>query len=105
MKRGEVWLCTLDPTVGSEIQKTRPCVVVSPNDLNLRSAVIIVAPLTTGSRPTRFRVAAQFRGKDGLILPDQVRAIDRQRLLKRLGVVDQPTLTAVLNIFTEMFAG
>ena len=104
VKRGEVWLCTLDPTVGSEIRKTRPCLVVSPDDLNLRSPTIIVAPLTSGSRPTRFRVPARFQGKDGLILPDQVRALDRRRLLKRLGVIDSPTLTAVLAVFTEMFA-
>ena len=104
MKRGEVWLCTLDPTVGSEIQKTRPCVIVSPDDLNQRSAVVIVAPLTSGSRLTRFRVAAQFRGKNGLILPDQVRALDRQRLVKRLGAIDPSALKAVLNVFTEMFA-
>lgn len=94
----------LDPTVGSEIQKTRPCVIVSPDDLNQRAAVVIVAPLTSGSRLTRFRVATQFRGKEGLILPDQVRALDRQRLVKRLGVIDPPTLTAVLDVFTEMFA-
>lgn len=94
----------LDPTVGSEIQKTRPCLIVSPDDLNQRSATIIVAPLTSGSRPTRFRVTARFRGKDGLILPDQVRALDRQRLVKRLGVIETPTLVAVLDVFTEMFA-
>lgn len=104
MKRGEVWLCTLDPTVGSEIQKTRPCLIVSPDDLNQRSATIIVAPLTSGSRPTRFRVPAHFRGKDGLILPDQVRTLDRQRLVKRLGVIDPPTVVRALEVLTEMFA-
>lgn len=93
----------LDPTVGSKIQKTRPCLIVSPDDLNQRSPTIIVAPLTSGSRATRFRVAARFRNQDGLVLPDQVRALDRRRLLKRLGLVDATTLTAVLAVFTEMF--
>lgn len=104
MKRGEVWLCKLDPTVGSKIQKTRPCLVVSPDELNARVPTIIVAPLTSGSFPTRFRVAARFRGKDGLILPDQVRAIDRRRMIKRLGSVDEATLVAVLGVLRNMFA-
>ena len=105
MKRGEVWLCRLDPTVGREIQKTRPCLVVSPDELNARVPTIIVAPLTSGSSPTRFRVATHFRGKDGLILPDQIRAIDRRRMLKKLGTVEDATLTAVLHVLTDMFAG
>ena len=104
MKRGEVWLCALDPTVGSEIQKTRPGLIVSPDEMNQRSATIVVAPLTSGSRPARFRTAVEFRGKDGLILPDQLRALDRRRLLKRLGSVDPPTLSAVLRVLGEMFA-
>lgn len=104
MKRGEVWLCRLDPTVGREIQKTRPCLIVSPDELNALSPVLIVAPLTSGSRPARFRVAVNFRGKEGLILPDQIRALDRQRMLKRLGAVDSPTLSAVLTVLTDMFA-
>ena len=104
VKRGEVWLCRLDPTVGREIQKTRPCLIVSPDELNARSPVVIVVPLTSGSRPARFRVAVTFHGKEGLILPDQVRALDRQRLLKRLGAIDDPTLLAVLAVLTDMFA-
>lgn len=103
MKRGEVWLCTLDPTVGREIQKTRPCLIVSPDELNAAGPTIIVAPLTSGSFPTRFRVAARFRGKDGLILPDQIRAIDRRRMIKRLGVLDRGVVEAVLLVLTEMF--
>jgi mRNA interferase MazF len=104
VKRGEVWLCTLDPTVGREIQKTRPCVVVSPDELNGRAPTMIVAPLTSGSHPARFRVPMTFRGKDGLILPDQIRTLDRRRLVKRLGALDAGTLSAVLAILTEMFA-
>ena len=103
MKRGEVWLCTLDPTVGSEIQKTRPCLVVSPDELNARAPTIIIAPLTSGSFLTRFRVATRFRGKDGLILPDQVRAIDRRRMIKKLGKVDASELSATLRVLTDMF--
>lgn len=104
MKRGEVWLCTLDPTVGREIQKTRPCLIVSPDELNRRSPTIIVASLTSGSHPMRFRVPVRFRNNDGLILPDQIRTLDRQRIVKRLGAVDAATLSAVLSVLTEMFA-
>lgn len=104
MKRGEVWLCTLDPTVGSEIRKTRPCLIVSPDDLNHRLQTIIVAPLTSGGRPARFRVETTFRGAAGLVLPDQVRAVDRRRAVKRLGTVDGATLRTVLDILGEMFA-
>lgn len=104
MKRGEVWLCTLDPTVGREIQKTRPCLIVSPDELNQRAPTMIVVPLTSGSHPTRFRVLVRFKGKDGLLLPDQLRTVDRRRLVKRLGTVDTTTLSAVLQVLTTMFA-
>lgn len=104
MKRGEVWLCKLDPTVGSEIRKTRPCLVVSPDNLNQRLHTVVVAPLTSGGRPARFRLAVEFQGVSGLILPDQMRALDRRRLVKHLGDVDQSTLSAVLAVMVEMFA-
>ena len=71
MKAGDIWLAQLDPTVGSEIQKTRPCVVISPDDMNAHLRTVIVAPMTTGSRPARFRIALTFQGKQGLILLDQ----------------------------------
>ncbi len=103
MKRGDVWLCALDPTVGSEIQKTRPCVIVSPDELNAHLRTVIVAPLTSGSRPARFRVPVRFQGKDGLILPDQLRTLDRARLVKRMGRVDAGTLGGVLRVLGEMF--
>lgn len=103
MKRGEVWLCALDPTAGHEIQKTRPCLIVSPDELNARLPTIIVAPLTSGSHLTRYRVVARFRGKDGLILPDQIRTLDRRRGLKRLGTVDSQTLSDVLGVLADMF--
>jgi mRNA interferase MazF len=97
-------LCTLDPTVSSEIRKTRPCAIVSPDDLNRRLQTVLVAPLTTGGKPARFRVATRFAGTTGLVLPDQTRALDRQRLVKRLGELDQATLDAVLNVLAAMFS-
>jgi mRNA interferase MazF len=104
VKRGEVWLCALDPTIGREIQKTRPCLLVSPDELNQRAPTMIVAPLTSDSHLTRFRVPVTFKGKDGLILPDQLRTLDRRRLIKRLGTVDVATLSAALAVLTNMFA-
>ena len=102
--RGDVWLCALDPTVGGEIQKTRPCVIISPDELNASLATVIVAPMTSGSRPARFRVAVRFQGTDGLILPDQLRTLDRARLVKRMGRVDAAALRGVLRVLGEMFA-
>lgn len=104
VRRGEVWLAALDPTVGSEIQKTRPCLVVSPDDLNAHLRTCFVAPLTTGSHPAPFRIAVHFEGKEGLILPDQMRTIDRRRLVKRLGMVEAETLAATLAVMRELFA-
>lgn len=104
VKRGEVWLAALDPTVGSEIQKTRPCVVISPDEMNAHLRTAIVAPMTTGSRPAPFRVAVTFQQKQGLILPDQMRTIDRARLVKRMGRLDAATMRSVLDVLGEMFA-
>jgi mRNA interferase MazF len=104
VKRGDIWLCALDPTVGREIQKTRPCLVVSPDELNAASSTFAVTPLTSGSRPTRFRVGIRFQDIDGLILPDQIRTLDRRRLRKRLGEVDPVTLATVLDTLREMFS-
>lgn len=104
MKRGEIWLCSLDPTVGSEMKKTRPCVVVSPNDLNKRLRTVLVVPMTSVCLPASFRVPIQFRDVAGLIVPDQIRAVDRRRLVRLLGEVDPQTLTAALDVLTAMFA-
>ena len=104
VKQGEVWLAALDPTVGSEIQKTRPCVVVSPDEMNAHLRTVLVSPMTTGSRAAPFRVPIKFKGKDGLILPDQMRALDKSRLVKRLGRADAGTLRALLAVLGEMFA-
>ncbi len=104
VKRGEIWLVNLDPTVGSEIQKTRPCIVISPPEMHDYLRTIIIAPLTTGGHPAPFRVAVRHRGKNGLILLDQIRTIDKSRLVKRSGLVSPPTLKATLAVLAEIFA-
>ena len=104
MKTGEIWLAQLDPTVGSEIQKTRPCVVISPDEMNAHLRTVIVAPMTTGSRPAQFRIALTFQGKQGLIVLDQIRTLDRTRLVKRLGALRSPTLATTLQTLQDMFA-
>ena len=104
MKTGEVWLARLDPTVSSETQKTRPCVVVSPNEMNDHLRTVLVAPMTTGSRPAPFRVALSFQGMQGLVVLDQLRTLDRARLVKRLGVFEGATLSAALSTLQALFA-
>ena len=104
MKAGEIWLAQLDPTLGSEIKKTRPCVVISPDDMNGHLRTVIVAPMTTGSRSARFRIALSFQGKQGLIVLDQIRTLDRARLVKRLGALRAPTLALTLQALQNMFA-
>ena len=103
MRRGEVWLVALDPTVGTEIQKTRPCVIVSPDALNASLRRKIVAPLTSRSHPAPFRVPVNFRRKPGLVLLDQIRTVDRARIVTRLGSIDGATLGAVLALLRTMF--
>lgn len=100
--RGDIWLVRLDPTAGSEIQKTRPCLVVSPEGLSHLDTHIVV-PLTTGSHPTRFRPEIEFDNKGGLVLPDQIRTVARARMIKRLGATDQETLERVLAVLRAMF--
>jgi mRNA interferase MazF len=103
VSRGEVWLATLDPTQGSEINKARPCLVVSPPELHDHLRTVTVAPMTTGSRPAPFRVPVRFGGKSGLIVLDQIRTLDKSRLIRRLGAVTRPTLTATLAVLRELF--
>ncbi len=103
MKRGEIWLVNLDPTVGSEIRKTRPCVVVSPAEMHDHLRTAIVAPMTTKSRPAPFRIGVTHGGKKGLILLDQMRAVDKDRLAKKLGAIPAKTLTATLSTLQEVF--
>jgi mRNA interferase MazF len=104
VSRGDIYLVALNPTRGSEIRKTRPCVVVSPDELNAHLRTFIVAPLTTGGHPYPFRVRCQFDEKDGHVVADQLRAVDRDRLIKHLGVLDEDTLVEVLGVLQAMFA-
>lgn len=104
VRRGEVWLACLDPTVGSEIQKTRPCLIVSPAEIHDHLRTVIVAPMTSGSRPAGFRVPVHFQGVDGLILLEQGRTLDKQRLVKRLGAVPESVLRQVLKTLRELYA-
>jgi mRNA interferase MazF len=101
--RGDVWLAALDPTIGSEIRKTRPCLVVSPPEMNARLLTIMAAPMTTGSRPAPSRIPVVFQGRAGLILLDQLRAIDRLRLVRRLGAVPREALSRTLATLREIF--
>jgi mRNA interferase MazF len=101
---GDVWLVQLDPTVGSEIQKTRPCVLISPPEMHQHLRTVIVAPMTTGSRPAAFRVPITFKGRTGLILLDQIRTLDKVRLVRREGAVTATTLKRVLGVLQAMFA-
>lgn len=104
VRRGDVFLVSLNPTRGREIRKTRPCVVVSPDELNAHLQTFIVAPLTTGSHGYPFRVPCRFGGKVGHVVLDQVRAIDRERLVRRLGSLPAGTLRRALAVLQEMFA-
>jgi len=101
--RGEIWLVNLDPTVGTEIRKTRPWVVVSPAEMHDHLRTVIVAPMTTGSRAAPFRIAVTHNGQKGLILLDQMRAVDKARLAKKLGSVSSKTLTSTLSTLQEVF--
>ena len=103
-QRGEVYLVSVDPTQGKEIKKTRPCVIVSPDELNSNLATYIVAPMTTGGHPYPFRIPCRFQRKDGFIVIDQLRTVDGRRLVRRLGKVHPTTLQKVLTILQEMFA-
>ena len=103
IRRGNVFLVSLDPTRGDEIQKTRPCVIVSPDELNANLRTFIVAPLTTGAHPYPFRVACKFQGRSGHIVLDQIRTVDRERLTRRLGKLSSSTLARTLAILQEMF--
>jgi len=102
--RFEVYLVSLDPTVGSEIKKTRPCLVVSPDEMNRHIRTVIVAPLTTKGRQYPTRVACRFKGKAGHVVLDQIRTVDRERLVRKLGRLDSDTGARVLAVIGEMFA-
>ena len=104
VKRGGVYLVGLDPTLGSEIRKTRPCVVVSPDELNEHLRTAIVAPLTTGGQAYPWRIRCRFQSRAGVVALDQIRTVERGRLLKRVGALAPQTMATVLETLQEMFA-
>ena len=104
LARGDVHLVALDPTLGSEIKKTRPCLIVSPDELNQHLRTVIVAPMTTGGQAYPWRVACRFQSRSGFVALDQLRTVDSARLVKRLGRLSGATTTEVLDALQEMFA-
>lgn len=103
-QRFEIWLINLDPTIGSEIRKTRPCLIVSPKEMNNHLATLIIAPLTSTLKGWPMRVATTFEGQKGEVALDQIRTIDRHRLIKRLGVLTPRTSQKISEKLVEMFA-
>lgn len=101
--RGEVWLARLHPTEGREIRKTRPCLIISPAELHDYLPIVMIAPMTTGSRPAPYRVPISFSGKSGFILLDQIRTIDKRRLTRRLGAIGRRDLSVTLALLQELF--
>ena len=104
VRRFEVYLVNLDPTQGSEIKKSRPCLVISPDEMNRFIATVIVAPMTSKGRDYPTRVSCEFQGRQGQVVLDQIRTIDKSRLIQKLGEVDNNTKTKVLSTLAEMFA-
>ena len=102
--RFDVYLVNLDPTLGSEIQKTRPCLVVSPNEMNRHIRTVIVAPMSTKGRAYPTRVPCRFQKRTGQVVLDQIRTVDKRRLVRRLGKVDSKTVTKILEVLAEKFA-
>lgn len=103
-RRDEVWLVALDPSKGTEIKKTRPCLVVSPDEMNEPLQTALIAPMTTTVRSYPTRVNLTFRNKDGQVALDQLRAVDRQRLVRRLGTISTNASREVANVLVEMFS-
>jgi mRNA interferase MazF len=104
VSRFDVFLIRLDPTQGREISKTRPCVIISPDEMNLHIDTVIIASMTTKGRPYPTRVPVRFKGKSGQIVLDQIRTVDKSRLVKRVGKIDELTRTQVLTLLAELFA-
>lgn len=104
VKRFDVYLINLDPAIGSEIQKARPCLVISPDEMNRHIRTVIVAPMTTKGRSYPTRVACEFQGKKGQIVLDQIRTVDKSRLVKRLGRIDKKVQEEMLCVLQKMFA-
>ncbi|MBI5676402.1 MAG: type II toxin-antitoxin system PemK/MazF family toxin [Nitrospirae bacterium] len=98
----DVYLINLDPTIGSEIKKTRPCVVISPDEMNRHLSTVIIAPLTTKSHDYPSRIAIRFKHKTGWIIFDQIRTVDKRRLVKRLGAIDETAIQETKSVIREM---
>ena len=104
MKRFEVYLVNLDPTIGKEIKKTCPCLIISPDEMNEHISTVIAAPMTTQIRNYPSRITCKFKSTKGQIVLDQIRTVDKTRLVKKLGVIDDPSKNAVIQILQEMFS-
>ena len=104
VNRFDVFLINLDPTVGSEIQKTRPCLIVSPDEMNRHIRTVIVAPMTTADKEYPTRVSCKFKKKKGQIVLDQIRTIDKTRLVKKLGSINPETQLEVISVLQRLFA-
>ncbi|NUM45408.1 MAG: type II toxin-antitoxin system PemK/MazF family toxin [Anaerolineales bacterium] len=104
VERFDVFLVNLDPTLGSEIQKTRPCLIISPDEMNRHLATVIIAPMTTKGRNYPSRITCEFQGKAGQVVLDQIRTVDKIRLVKKLGQVVENTQTEVLDVLGKLFA-
>jgi mRNA interferase MazF len=104
IKRFQVYLVNLDPTIGHEIKKTRPCLVISPNEMNRHIGTVIVAPMTTKGRNYPTRIKCSFQDKKGQVVLDQIRTVDKKRLVKELGSINSKAQNSVLNILQELFA-
>lgn len=104
VRRFDVYLVNLDPTIGGEIRKTRPCLVVSPDEMNRFIKTVIVAPMTSKGTTYPTRAACRFQGKRGRVVLDQIRTVDKTRLIKRLGKIEKQTQAEVLSVLGEMFA-
>jgi mRNA interferase MazF len=102
MKQYDVFLISLDPTIGHEIKKARPCVIISPDEMNKYISTIIIAPMTSMSHAYPTRVPIKFKGKEGWVVLDQVRAVDKRRLIKKLGRIDEETINTIKSIIREM---
>ena len=104
VRRFEVYLVNLDPTIGNEIQKTRPCLIISPDEMNIHISTVIIAPMTTKGRDYPTRVFCQFNGKDGQIVLDQIRTVDKTRLVRKLGKISVDAQQQVISVLLEIFS-
>ena len=104
VKRFDVYLINLDPTIGSEIQKTRPCVIISPDEMNRHIRTVIIAPMTSTKKDYPTRIACRFKKTDGQIVLDQIRTVDKKRLVKKLGIIDPKAQQEVVSVLQKLFA-